>query len=173
MALCVAKKVFLWSGTAEAPVKDVEEFLSGVWQYGQEIEVRLYTPGRMKKGDAREALREAFKKQPCDWEHGEYNFIFSPEASWHRFFWRGRQTHLTAAESLSLFRRLILGEPSDGYVLRNIRRRLGKEFLADVEAVRETPPIHDVSCVFPDRHERNRGKTADRLYKERRGYGLI
>ncbi|MDR1073823.1 MAG: hypothetical protein LBL45_09150 [Treponema sp.] len=170
MALHVVKKVF--SGL-DAALEDVAEFLSDTWRNGQTVEVRLYASGRLKKRDAREALRKAFKERPCDWEHGEYNFLFNPEALWHRFFWRGKPMRVTKAESLFLFRRLVLGKDSDKYALHNIRRRLGGDFLKDAELVENMPPAHNVGCAFPDGHERNRGKPSSDLIGERRGYRLI
>jgi hypothetical protein len=173
MAIHTVKKVFNGFDTLDAALNDVAEFLSDTWQSGHTVEVRLYAPGRLKKRDAREILNTVVRNGHCWWEHGEYNFLFDSDAVWHSYFWRGKAVHITAAERLFLFRRLVLGESSDRYMLHNIRRRLGKDFLKDAELVKGLPPVHSVDCAFPDGHERNLGKPPSELAKERHEYGLI
>jgi hypothetical protein len=173
MALHTVKKVFNRLDTLDAALNDVAEFLSDTWQNGQTVEIRLYASGRLRKQDVRGILCKAVKELPLDWEHGEYNFLFSTEPRQPCFFWRGKLVHITAAESLFLFRRLVLGEGSDRYTLHNIRKRLGRDFLKDMELVKNLPPVHNVDCAFPDDHERNRGKSCSELIRKRREYGFI
>jgi hypothetical protein len=153
-------------------LKEIAGFLSGAWRDGQTVEVSLYACGRLKSREARRLLREAVKEQPCDWEHGDYNFLFTLETRMFGFFWRGKPLHITLAEGLFLFRWLVLGEASDRYALHNMRKRLGRGFWADVDTVRGAPPVYNTDCAFPDTHERNRRKPPEVLLKERRGLGL-
>jgi hypothetical protein len=169
----VAKKVFNGTASLDETLADITAFLSGVWREGLRVEVRLYDSGKLKKRSANEALREAVKEHPCDFEHGAYNFLFSPEVCRHRFFWRGRAVHITASEGVYLFSTLVLGEPSDRYMLHNIRKRLGREFLADMPSVKNLPPCFNVDCALPDKHEKNAGKSFTRLSDERRRVGIL
>jgi hypothetical protein len=178
MAFCIAKKVFSVLDTPDKISTSVEEFLSSAPRDGRTVEVHLYASGRLKKRDAHEIIHRligerGIKEAGCNWEHGPYNFLFSTENVWHRFFRDGKTVHITAAEGLFLFRRLILEEASDRYVLYNMRRRLGKDFLKDIESVKKLPPDHNVDCAFLDNHERNRGKREAELVRERRALRLI
>jgi hypothetical protein len=173
MALCLEKKIFDCSVPVDEALAGIAVFLHDVWQEGCMVEVNIYASGRLKKRTAHEELRKAIKEYPCDWEHGEYNFLFSPKVCLRRFFWKGRAVHITASEGLFLFRRLVLGEPSDRYALHNIRKRLGRDFLSDASFVKDLPPCHNVDCALLDNHERNAGKSLFKLAEERLRLGIL
>jgi hypothetical protein len=68
--------------------------------------------------------------RPVVWERHGYRFKFIAR----KYFWRYEEIHVTADEALFLYRRLVLNDDTSKtqmYYLRNMRRRLGKEFLAE------------------------------------------
>jgi hypothetical protein len=100
------------------------------------VRVTVTTNGREKKKTASRLLddliadnlrEKPFLYQGC----GAYRFNFAKRS----FFWRDRELHITANEALFLYRWLILNDGSrsvQSHFLRNMRRRLGTEFLAEV-----------------------------------------
>ena len=53
-----------------------------------------------------------------------------------KFFWKGNEVYITANEALFLYRWLVLHDDLtklQRYFLRNMRRRLGKDFLTEVQ----------------------------------------
>jgi hypothetical protein len=64
------------------------------------------------------------------WKQFAYNFCFMVR----KYFWNGREIHITANEALFLYRLLVLHDDickMQMYYLRHMRKRLGKEFLAE------------------------------------------
>jgi hypothetical protein len=71
------------------------------------------------------------EKQPVVWEQYGYQFKFLAR----KYLWNSQEIHVTANEALFLYRWLVLNEDTcktQTYYLRNMRRRLGKEFMAEV-----------------------------------------
>jgi hypothetical protein len=69
--------------------------------------------------------------QPTVWKQHGYLFKFIAR----KYFWGGKEIHVTANEALFLYRWLVLKEDTCGtqtYYLRNMRKRLGKNFLTEV-----------------------------------------
>jgi hypothetical protein len=67
---------------------------------------------------------------PAVWEQHGYLFKFIAR----KYFWNGQKIHITANEALFLYRWLVLKDElckEQMYYLRNMRRRMGKEFLAE------------------------------------------
>jgi hypothetical protein len=65
------------------------------------------------------------------WARFGYRFGFMSR----KYFWNGREIHITANEALFLYRWLVLHDDirnTQRYFLRNMRKRLGKEFLVEV-----------------------------------------
>jgi len=74
------------------------------------------------------------------WQQGEYKFLFAAR----KYCWKGKEVYLTSGEQLYLFKWLVLKDGTGKYCkfyLCNMRRRLGKEFLADVGL--DGVPIND------------------------------
>lgn len=63
------------------------------------------------------------------WEQGDYRFVFGKE-----YYWKGKPVYLTPGEALFFCRCLALKKPGlwRPDFIRNARKRLGKDFLADV-----------------------------------------
>jgi hypothetical protein len=65
------------------------------------------------------------------WKRFEYKFYFMAR----KYFWNDKEIHVTANEALFLYRWLVLHDDicnTQRYYLRNMRKRLGREFLAEV-----------------------------------------
>jgi hypothetical protein len=64
------------------------------------------------------------------WERYGYRFCFVSR----KYYWNDREIYVTANEALFLYRRLVLKDDTcktQMYYLRNMRKRLGKEFLRE------------------------------------------
>jgi hypothetical protein len=86
---------------------------------------------RQQKTTAVEQLEELVSDREYVWAQYEYRFGFMSR----RYFWNNREIHVTASEALFLYRWLVLHDDTcetQTYYLRNMRKRLGKEFLAEV-----------------------------------------
>jgi hypothetical protein len=92
---------------------------------------------RQKKTSARRTLESIAVDGDFNWTHGDYDFRFMAK----KYFWKGEEVYLTAGEALHFYRALVLKEVRWGQCsyLYNIRKRLGKEFLADAQAASTAP----------------------------------
>jgi hypothetical protein len=107
---------------------------------GKRVGISVKTVGdtRQQKKTALRQLEELIagsaaggEKTPAVWEQYGYLFKFAER----KYFWNGKEIHVTANEALFLYRWLVLKDATcetQMYHLRNMRRRLGKEFLAEV-----------------------------------------
>jgi hypothetical protein len=71
------------------------------------------------------------------WKRFEYNFCFMTR----KYFWDGKEIHITANEALFLYRWLVLHDDiykTQMYYLRNMRKRLGNKFLAEETDMRQS-----------------------------------
>jgi hypothetical protein len=103
-----------------------------------EIDVAIRRAGeaRQRKKTATRQLGDLIADSPSELplrfaEYGyEFNFLT------RKFFWHGEEIHITANEALFLYRWVVLMDDNirnvQRHFLRNMRRRLGKEFLAEV-----------------------------------------
>ena len=69
------------------------------------------------------------------WRKPNYNFDFVKR----KFLWKGKVQHITSGEALCLYRWLVLNETPDReqyFFLYNMRRRLGTEFLSEIEKIK-------------------------------------
>jgi hypothetical protein len=102
------------------------------------LRVTLETAGkdRTRKKTALRQLEELIvdsikKGTPVVWENFDCSFRFLAQ----RYFWHDKEIYVTANEALFLYRWLVLNEDIcelQTYYLRNMRRRMGKEFLSEV-----------------------------------------
>jgi len=82
-----------------------------------------------------ELIRKAVTEENKEsmWVQKEYKFFFSQR----QYFWKGKGVYLTAGEELFLFRWLVLDDEAfynaQWFYLRNLRKRLGKDFLRDIQ----------------------------------------
>jgi len=90
---------------------------------------------RQKRKAAKEELWRLIEKANHTntiWKRGEYRFLFEAK----EFCWKKEEIYLTPSEQLFLFKWLVLNEDayeSQWFYLCNMRRRLGKDFLADIQ----------------------------------------
>jgi hypothetical protein len=84
---------------------------------------------RQKKQSAAQILESIAAGGASVWTSGDYKFLFTAK----KYFWKGEEIHITAGEELFLYRALVLKEryPQQSSYLYNMRKRLGKEFLAE------------------------------------------
>jgi len=97
--------------------------------------MHLEITGKQKKKTAKAVLKDlaisASAERKDAWRQGNYEFCFLSQL----YFWKGEEIHLTPGEQLFLFKWLVLKDGTGKYCkhfLRNMRRRLGEDFLADV-----------------------------------------
>ena len=138
MATILSSKSFFVPAGEFFPHKEVREWLDNLVR-GDDVRmvVRLELAGktRKKKVNAKTELErfvvDAALEHKDVWTHGDYTFSF-----WSRqYFWKGEELYLTANEALFLFRWLVLNDEihkMQRFYVRNMRKRLGKEFLADI-----------------------------------------
>jgi hypothetical protein len=85
---------------------------------------------RRQKKTAAQQLEELAAGGESMWTEYEYRFGFMAR----KYFWNGKEIHITANEALFLYRWLVLSDDiceMQTYYLWNMRRRLGKEFLTE------------------------------------------
>jgi hypothetical protein len=85
---------------------------------------------RQKKFSAVRELESIAVDGEMSWKQGDYDFWFMSK----KYFWKGKEIHLTAGEALFLYHVLVLREeyPRQAFYWGNMRRRLGKDFLAEI-----------------------------------------
>jgi hypothetical protein len=100
------------------------------------IKISVESIERERKGKGKDFLKERFKgKNITDkegvWVQGDYAFYFIENV----YKWKGEAVHLSANEAAYLYKCLMLKENGKPcwYYMRNIRSRLGKEFLREVD----------------------------------------
>jgi hypothetical protein len=102
------------------------------------VSIETIGNGRTRKRNAVRQLEELIvdniveddEDNSATWKRFEYKFYFMVR----KYFWNDEEIHVTANEALFLYRRLILNDDickAQTYYLRNMRKRLGKEFLAE------------------------------------------
>jgi hypothetical protein len=106
---------------------------------GKRITVSIETAGtgRTQKKTALRQLQELIvdnvaedEENNATWKRFGYKFYFMARS----YFWDGKEIHVTANEALFLYRWLVLHDDirnTQRYYLRNMRERLGKNFLAE------------------------------------------
>jgi uncharacterized protein (UPF0216 family) len=141
MRVLSSKCFFIPEGTGIA-LNDIEAWFGGIYR-GQEdcslvVTLRAMDGKRRQKKSALRELKELMadgiaenEDLPLAWERYDYRLKFLSG----KYYWRGKEIHVTANERLFLYRWLVLHEDTcklQMYYLRHMRRRLGKEFLAEV-----------------------------------------
>jgi hypothetical protein len=108
---------------------------------GRRVAVRVETVGNTcaQKKTALRQLEELIVDSAVEdggttlvWEQSGYRFRFVAR----HYCWNGKEIHITANEALFLYRWLVRDEDickTQMYYLRNMRRRLGKEFLEEIQ----------------------------------------
>jgi hypothetical protein len=99
---------------------------------GKRITVSIETAGndRTQKKTAFQELEELVSDGEFMWVKYGYRFGFMMRKYW----WNNREIYVTAGEALFLYRWLVLNDGirnTQRYYLRNMRKRLGKEFLSE------------------------------------------
>jgi hypothetical protein len=114
---------------------------------GKRITVSIETAGkdRTKKKTALRQLEELIvdniaedEDTPVVWAKLGYCFKFMSR----KYFWNNTEIHITANEALFLYRWLVLHDDirnTQRYYLRNMRKRLGKDFLAEEQTDEREP----------------------------------
>jgi hypothetical protein len=104
---------------------------------GCEVVFEIRSGKRQKKFAAASALlklaAEAASGHRDVWKYKGYIFSFLMG----KYAWKGTVLHITASEALFLFKWLVEGDMdayrTGWYCLRNLRKRYGKDFLAEAE----------------------------------------
>jgi len=144
MATILSSKSFTVPEGAYMPRNEIEEWFYGIDRGTGDLRltVTLETCGdtRKKKLTAKAELEsmaiDAALENKDVWASGKYRFCFVSK----QYFWKKQEIYLTANEQLFLFRWLVLKDEiskRQTFYLRNMRRRLGKEFLTGLEKVRK------------------------------------
>ena len=139
MATTLSSKIFPIDKAGTVPLKEILDWFESINRenFDIKLEVRLTTSGKQRQGKKaaakllRELVAKASVKEDAFWKVGDYAFFFVSK----KFYWRDNEIHLTSAEVLFLFRWLVLSEEvleAQWYILRNIRQRIGKDFLAEL-----------------------------------------
>jgi 5-hydroxyisourate hydrolase-like protein (transthyretin family) len=92
-------------------------------------EVTITIKKKMTKCSARDDLREAIMGNEKTWKQGIYNFDFENR----KYFRRGRELYLTEQQQLFLYKHLVLKMRGQRFYTANLRKKFGKDFLAEVE----------------------------------------
>ena len=139
MAVILSSKTFDIPNTTIIPLAVIEDWFEGIDRKLNDcrLTVRLESLGehRRKKKTAKSELEslavDASLEGKSIWKDGEYSFDFLRR----KYFWKDEDIHITVNEALFLFRWLVLKDEIykvQWYYLRNIRRRLGPDFLKEV-----------------------------------------
>jgi hypothetical protein len=125
------------------PISDVSDWLRNISCKGKDfsLTVTLEISGDSRQGrESSEAELENLVADPefkdkALWEKSGYCFNFLSS----EYAWQDKDIYITANEALFLFRWLIQGNyiKAHWFYLRNMRRRLGKEFLFNVQTERQ------------------------------------
>jgi hypothetical protein len=141
MPKTLSSKRFFITKTGTIPLDRIKAWFDGIDRGSEDcaltVSVEAAGNKRTKKKTACRQLEELIadsiaenEETPVVWERYGYLFKFITR----KYFWNGEEIHVTANEALFLYRRLVLGDDicrMQTYYLRNMRRRLGKEFLAE------------------------------------------
>jgi len=146
-AIILSSKRITITGDINAASSQINAWLQSMNQKldGCLLVVTLKSLGicKQKKATAVEELNTLAKKEASSWEHrvhtvsktGSTETYYKFDFENKHYFWNGEDIYLTANEQLFLYRWLVLNDGThelQWYFLRNMRRRLGKEFLSDV-----------------------------------------
>jgi len=115
--------------------RDVGDWLNNIDRNGMDcrLAMHLEATGKATKNDAAGLLFkliEQYKISRFNDVDSKYEFDFAEKI----YFWKNKDIYLTTNEQLFLYRWLVLNDkaPIQYFYLRNMRKRLGKEFLADI-----------------------------------------
>jgi hypothetical protein len=140
VATTLSSKSFFVPKDGLIPWEQIHDWIWNTKQYGKDfrISVTIDYPGekRQKKATAKAELEayvaNALLEGKSVWKGPGYCFDFFKKL----YAWNGESIYITANEALFLFRWLVLDDEvysTQWFYLRNMRRRLGKDFLADVQ----------------------------------------
>jgi hypothetical protein len=134
MRVLSSKRFFIPKTASFAP-DGIQEWFDGIDRGVEDctLVVTLQEMGtkRWQKKTAARQLEELIVDNAVEWEGFGYRFYFSTQ----RYSWNNTEIHVTANEALFLYRWLVLLDDTcqtQKYYLHNMRRRLGKAFLAEV-----------------------------------------
>lgn len=142
MATTLSSKTFFIPKTATIPLGFIDDWFKsvdrGLYDCRLVVTLEAYNGQRQRKSSAAEELASLVAGNQAAWKKGSYTLWFASKT----YLWRGASIHITAGEALFLYRFLVLEEtcPMKAQRLYNMRKRLGKDFLADIE---ETGGEHD------------------------------
>jgi hypothetical protein len=133
MAILSSKRFFV-SEKEGIPLDQIKAWFDACGAAGQgcDLVVTLRSTGgrRRQKEAAIKRLTELTGGKKNAWERLGYRFDFSAR----RYFWNEQEIYVTANEALFLYGWLVLDDgtfETQRYFLGNIRRRLGKAFMAE------------------------------------------
>ena len=141
MATILSSKSFIIPESANMPRNEIEDWFYGIDRGTGDLclTVTLESCGdtRKKKTSAIAELNSIIANVNIKvWARNDYMFHFSEKKYWRK----GQEVYLTANEQLFLFRWLVLKDEvskRQTFYLRNMRKRLGKEFLTGLEKARK------------------------------------
>jgi hypothetical protein len=100
------------------------------------VTITIMAKGRGRKQTAKRQLEamalDAFLEKKSIWANCSYHFDFLN----HKYFWDKKEIHITANEELYLFHRLVSNDEIhklQSHFIHDIRKRLGKNFLKELE----------------------------------------
>ena len=151
-------KIFRGRGSLPAILAYVESLVDALADDGLELEVAV-RPGPDRR-PRRADLKNAMPADAEDWERSEYLFRFSRG----EYFWKGVPVHISAGEALFLYRWLAQGDfaATESHYLRNIRKRCGNGFLAEIKKVGARAGEADSAARGKTRANLNRAAMPDR-----------
>jgi len=135
-ATILSSKTFTVLKGANMPRNEIEDWFYAINRIADcQLTVTLASLGvsRQPKITAKRELEslvaDAVLEDKARWDNGDYHFNFLART----YIWDGRAIHVTDCEALFLFRWLVLNDDThklQWHYLRNMRRRLGKDFLS-------------------------------------------
>jgi len=136
MATTLSSKTFFVPSSEFIPWDDIKDYLDSV-NRGENncyltVSFKVTGNSRAKKHTLTSELEAlVVDLESHIWEQDEYHFNFLSK----RYSWKEKNIHLTAGEALFLYRWLINNEvcSEHGFYIRNLRKKLGKNFLSEYE----------------------------------------
>jgi len=163
--MILGSKAFLIPKGSTPSLSDIEDWINGIDRknYDCRLMASLETVDkklRLNKAFAKRQLEAYFLAHKNSWIKGDYEFYFDVD----KFYWKGKEIYFTVGEQYFLYTWLILKEDiceRHRYFLAHKRKRLGKDFLADVK------DIADGGCITVEQLKRLHESY---MYKTRRSY---
>ena len=145
MATILSSKSFTVPKNAYMPRNEIEEWFYSIDRGTVDLRLTVTLEDcsntRKKKSTALGELNKLLIGSTGKVNHTyKYKQIYNFDFNAHKYTWNGKEIYLTANEQLFLYCWLVLRSEiskRQTFYLRNMRRRLGKEFLTGLEKARE------------------------------------